>query len=100
MVKRGRQAVGNGEGAFIFRKDTKKMCIYTTYIYSKRHKSARVRRLSYGYPMVMVWLSYGISTKLVRNWQERGKKPHPSPLLKRGRKGTPDSIRQNKHRDR
>ena len=81
MFKRGRQAVGNGEGAFIFRKDTNKTCIYTMYIYIKRHKSARVRRLSYGYPMVMVWLSYGKSTKLVRNWQERGKVKETSPQL-------------------
>ena len=28
--------------------------------------------LSYGYPMDMVWLSYGKSTKLVRNWHEFG----------------------------
>ena len=53
------------------------MCIYTMYIYSKKHKIANGRRLSYGYPMVMVWLSYGISTKLAGKGKETS--PQPSP---------------------
>jgi len=30
------------------------------YIYSKRDKMCKKVALSYGYPMVMVWVSYGI----------------------------------------
>ncbi len=44
------------------------------YIYSKKHKIANGRRLSYGYPMDMVWLSYGISTKLVRKGKVKGER--------------------------
>ena len=36
------------------------MYIYTMYIYSKSDILCRNRHLSYGYPMGIIWVSYGI----------------------------------------
>jgi len=49
---------GNKFG-FANKKKTCSECIYTKYIYCANERSTRVFRLSYDYPMVILWLSYG-----------------------------------------
>ena len=46
--------------------------IYTVYINKNACFLSMEGSLSYGYPMDMVWLSYGISTKLARIWHYIG----------------------------
>ena len=45
-----------------FGKKADKKCIYTMYIYRKRHVFAISGQVSYGYPMGIVWVSYGRSS--------------------------------------
>lgn len=41
------------------------------YIYSKCVFCAKNGQVSYGYPMVMVWVSYGESRCFARKWRVR-----------------------------
>ena len=38
------------------------------YIYSKRHKNDKKQQVSYGYPMGMIWISYGKGSMRTGKW--------------------------------
>ena len=40
-----------------------KKYIYTMYIYSKCDKMCKMGKVCYGYPMGMLWVSYGVGSK-------------------------------------
>ena len=44
------------------------------YIYSKCAKMHKNEVLSYGYPMGMLWVSYGAGRYLAGKWQVNGRK--------------------------
>ena len=51
-----------------------KKYIYTMYIYSKCDKMCKMGEVCYGYPMGMLWVSYGVGSKMTRCWFEMGSK--------------------------
>ena len=51
----------------IYLTKSNKKYIYTMYIYSKRHENDKKSCLSYGYPMGMVWVSYGAGSRRIGN---------------------------------
>ena len=50
--------------------------IYTLSIYSIKHENVLLGALSYGYPMGMLWLSYGNNSQLPYNTQYSLLNPH------------------------